>query len=275
MDAGLGWESLLESATERVQLTVSAIALGGDRGLVVGTGASGDKTLLADKEAEDELTRALLRVDGIGVLTEEAGKRGDPNARLLAIVDPLDGSSNFMRGIPFYCTSIAIAKGGSLSGVLFGIVRNLVTGDVYSARKGKGATKNGMPIFRSSPKSPRDSVMGIDLSRADPTLIRALAPLVAGVGRHVHFGANALELCYLAEGRIDAFVDVRRKMRITDFAAGYLIAKEAGATITGPGGTRLTPAFDLEHRFSYVAAANPALHKKILGLIPGAMTARR
>ena len=82
----------------------------------------------------------------------------------------------------------------------------------------------------------------------------------------MHLGANALELCLLAEGRIDAFVDVRGKIRITDFAAAYLIASEAGAKITDADGKKLRPEFDLGHRFSFVASANPSLHKEILQL---------
>ncbi len=264
------WGKLLEDATERVQYSVSTIALGRNRGLIVGTGASGDKTLLADKKAEEELVRALLKVEGLKVLSEEAGERGDPRAKLLAIVDPLDGSSNFERGIPFYCTSVSIAEGSSLGDIAYGIVRNLVTGEVYSATRGGGATKNGKRIKTSRVKSPGKAVVGVDLSRTKASLVSGLARLVVSVNRQVHYGANVLELCYLAEGRIDAFVDMRERMRITDFAAGYLIAKEAGATITDPGGSELRPSFDLKERFSYVAAANAVLHKRILGLCQGA-----
>lgn len=271
----VSWVRLLTDASERVQRSVSAVALSGDRARVLGRGASGDETLLADKLAEDELFEALSGIKEMEVLSEEAGAEGNLRSELLALIDPLDGSSNFKRGIPFYCTSVAISEGKTLKGVSFGLVRNLVNGDVYAAEKGKGATKNGRRICTSRAKTPAESVVGIDLSRAAPSLVAALARLVAGVGRQVHYGANALELCYLAEGRIDAFVDLREKMRITDFAAGYLIAKEAGATVTGPGGAKLDPAFDLEHRFSHVTAANVTLHKKILGLCKGAVTARR
>jgi myo-inositol-1(or 4)-monophosphatase len=80
-------------------------------------------------------------------------------------------------------------------------------------------------------------------------------------------GANALELCFVGDGRIDAFVDARGKMRITDFAAAYLILTEAGGVITDVGGRSLNPEFDLEHRFSFVASANATLHKEILELM--------
>jgi myo-inositol-1(or 4)-monophosphatase len=275
MGARPDWSGLLGDAMERVQLVASAIAIGGDRSKVVGTGASGDVTILADSEAEGELLRALAKADGVKVLSEEAGIRGDTKGKVVAIIDPLDGSANFKRGVPFYCTSVAIAEGGTLDKVTFGMIRNLVNGDVYEATKGEGATKNGERIRTSRAKTPMESVVGIDVSRAQPSLIVSLAPLVGAVERQVHYGANALELCFLAEGKIDAFVDLRDKMRITDFAAAYLIAKEAGATVTGPGGAKLSPAFDLSDRFSFIAAANLVLHKRILGLAPGAATERR
>ena len=95
-----------------------------------------------------------------------------------------------------------------------------------------------------------------------------MEPLVQGVKRQVHLGANALEVCYLAEGRIDSFVDLRGRMRITDFAGANLIALEAGAKISDAGGEDLDLHFDLEHRFSFVASANEEIHRKILGYCP-------
>ncbi|HYC11901.1 MAG TPA: inositol monophosphatase family protein [Nitrososphaerales archaeon] len=263
------WEGVLLDATERVKLKVSALARGGGRGRTVGTGASGDKTIFADKEAEEELLRSLKSKGGVRVLSEEAGEVGDRRARTLAVVDPLDGSSNFERGIPFYCTSVAIVEGDSLSDVVFGLVRDLVSGDVYVARRGKGATKNGRAIRTSHVATAAEAIVGIDISRTAPELVTGLSRLVSGVKRQVHLGANALELCFLAEGKVDAFVDLREKMRITDFAAAYLIATESGAKVTGPDGDALEPRFDLKHRFSFVASANPALHRQILELCKG------
>ena len=267
MKAGdVPWARLLSEASERVQSLVSAISVGGDRARVVGTGASGDKTLLADRLAEEELLRALSAVDGLRVLSEEGGTGGDPRGRTVAVVDPLDGSANFERGIPFYCTSVAVVKGDSLGGVSFGLVRNLVSGDVYWAEKGKGATKNGKRIHTSRAPSLSESVVDIDMSRVEPALVVGLASLVSSVSRQVHYGANALELCFLAEGRFDAFVDLRGRMRITDFAAAYLIAKEAGAAVTDASGSALKPVLDLGRGFSFVASANRRLHDKILEL---------
>ncbi len=265
---GPDWTNLLSDATERVRKSVSMIAASKDRRLIVGTGAAGDKTLLADRMAEEELLSVLLRVEGLRVLSEEAGHRGDAKADLIAVVDPLDGSANFERGIPFYCTSVAIANGPTIRDVFFGLVRNLETGDLYLSEKGKGAKKNGETIRTSNPLALSESVAAMDLSMAPVELLRGLSPLMSRVRRQVHYGANALELCYLAEGRIDAFVDIRKRMRITDFAAGYLIATEAGALITDEVGRELRWKLDLSERAACVASANARLRDQILKLLP-------
>jgi myo-inositol-1(or 4)-monophosphatase len=261
------WAPLLTDASSNVRKIVEELGRGGRRGRVVGIGASGDKTLLADKKAEEELIRALDKVDGIRLLSEEAGDKGDPGSRVVAVLDPLDGSANFERGIPFYCTSVAVVEGNSLKGVSFGMVRNLVNGDLYLARRGKGATKNGRRLRNQKPVSLSDSVVDIDMSRGAPQLVARLGPLVSAVRRQVHYGANALELCMLADGRIDAFVDLRGKMRVTDFAASYLIAREAGAIITDGEGGELDPKVSLDEKFSFVAAVNEDLHREILELV--------
>ncbi len=264
---GREWEELLLGATAEVMEGVSKRVTRAERGKTVGVGASGDKTILADKEAEDVILGALKNAGGLRVLSEEAGAAGDSSAQLLAVVDPLDGSSNFERGIPFYCTSVALVEGKRLSDVTLGVVRDLVSGDVYVARRDEGATKNGRPIRTSKVASPSQAVVGIDMSRSATELVANLSSLVSGVKRQVHLGANALEVCFLAEGKTDAFVDVRGKIRITDFAAAYLIAKEAGAVFSDGRGGELDPQFDLVHRFSFVGAANWKLHRGIMRLL--------
>jgi len=260
------WEKLLLGATERVRGKISILARREERGKSVGIGASGDRTLLADKVAEDELMKALLSVTRTKVLSEEAGLGGDPDGSTLAIVDPLDGSSNFARGIPFYCTSVAVVEGDSFEDVKVGVVRDLVTGDVYHAVRGRGAKRNGVRVQASRVNDVSRAVLGIDISRGRSELIARLAPLISVASRQVHFGANALELSYLADGTIDAFIDMRGKIRIVDLAAAYLVATESGAEITDPRGNELRAVFDLKHRLSFVASANVHLHKEILRL---------
>jgi myo-inositol-1(or 4)-monophosphatase len=261
------WRRLLVVMTKKVQESVSTVAVEGRRGLTVGTGAAGDKTLLADKRADEELSRALLRVEGIRLLSEETGHTGDPSNKTLAVIDPLDGSSNFERGLPFYCTSVAIVEGKSLEEVRVAMVRNLVNGDIYFAAKGEGATKNGKRIFTTKGGELRESVLDVDMSGTSKTSIAGLVPLLARAKRVVHYGANALELCFLAEGKIDAFVDLRGRMRITDIAGGLLIAREAGAVVSLTSEPRAAPELSLRTRFNFVAAANQPLHRRVVRAI--------
>lgn len=266
----VGWERLLLEATEKVQLAVQGLSGQENRGVVVGVGASGDRTIVADKKAEEVLIGALAKVDGVRVLSEEAGQVGDSKGKLLAIIDPIDGSSNFERGIPFYCTSVAIADGSTHRDIFFGIVRNLVSGEAYTATKGKGAKKNGMKIRTSNTTELSKAVAGIDISRASQRTLKWLLPLMGGISRQVHYGANALELCLMAEGKTDAFVDLRGRMRTVDFAAAQLIASEAGGVVSSPEGDDLRFSIDLESRFSFVASSNRELHRNILECLDGA-----
>jgi len=269
------WEGLLLDATERVRGKISSLARTGERGKSLGIGASGDRTLVADKIAEDELVNTLLGVKGTRILSEEVGLLGDEEGGTLAVVDPLDGSSNFARGIPYYCTSVAVVEGNSLEDIRVGVVRDLVTGDVYHAVKGRGTKKNGASVKASRETDVSRAVLAVDVSRGSSELVGRLAPLIGAASRQVHFGANALELSWVSDGTVDAFVDIRGKIRITDLAAAYLVAAEAGAEISDAWGMELRAVFDLEHRLSFVASANVHLHKEILRLCRLAGPGRR
>ncbi|MDV3276962.1 MAG: fructose 1,6-bisphosphatase [Nitrososphaerales archaeon] len=258
------WEKLLTDATSRVQEAVNAVLQGSEKSKVLGVGASGDLTLVADSRAERELIDSLTQAIDVRILSEEIGQLGAKDARYLAVLDPLDGSSNFSRGIPFYCTSVGVIEGNRLREEKYALVRNLVTGDVYYAEAGNGARKNGKRIRASSLGEVSEAVVGVDISRASPAVIEETVPLIASIKRQVHFGANALELCLVAEGILDAFVDIRGKMRVTDFAAAHLIAREAGAVITSAEAKEIDPQIELGSRFGYVAAGNETLHRQLI-----------
>jgi myo-inositol-1(or 4)-monophosphatase len=258
------WEKLLTTATSGVQEVCESVLSGGERDKRIGVGAAGDETLVADREAERVIMNSLLSLDDVRMLSEEVGEKGPKSSRFLAVVDPLDGSSNFSRGIPFYCTSVCIVEGRRLREARFALVRNLVNGDLYYAEKGAGAFKNGIRLRPSATTELSDSVAAVDLSKAKPAVIQALVPLSSKVGRQVHFGANALEMCMVADGEVDSFIDLRGRMRVTDVAGAYLVAKEAGIMITSETGDELDPPLDLKSRLSVVASANGVLHEKVL-----------
>jgi len=261
------WKEILEEASRRVERASVQLSGGEDRGRVVGVGASGDRTLVVDRVAESAAIDVIRRVSDVRILSEERGEIGRRESKWTVLLDPIDGSANFERGIPFYCTSLAVARGNSLDDTEYALVRNLANGDVYYAERGAGARKNGRSIQTSSTNELRDSVAAIDVSRGTSGLLERLAPLVSTVKRQVHFGANALELCMLGEGRIDIFVDLRGRMRVTDLAGGVLIVREAGGIVSGESGRDFEAKADLQGRYGLIASGNRKLHSGLLRVL--------
>jgi len=264
----VNWESILKEAGEQVQ-GISDRLKGRQSGLEAqGQGAGGDITMKVDADAERSIMDLVRgQVSDVRFVTEEAGVVGPSTATWTVVVDPIDGSANYARGLPFYCTSIAVLEGSSLEGAKHGMVRNLISEETYYAEKGRGAERDGTPVRTSKAKRLQDSCVGIDMSKAPRATVERLVPLIAAVRKPAHFGANALEQAFLADGKVDAFVDIRDRMRVVDFAAGYLIAKEAGAVMSDPLGKPVNTMVSLEEKFNVVASCNATLHEKILKIL--------
>jgi myo-inositol-1(or 4)-monophosphatase len=261
----VNWESILKEAGEQVQ-SISDRLKGRKSGLEAqGKGAGGDITMRVDAEAEKSIMDLVKgQVEDVKFVTEEAGEVGPTGSRWTLVVDPIDGSSNYARGLPFYCTSIAVLEGPSLEDLKYGLVRNLISGETYFAEKGRGAERDGTPIRASKVTTLSDSCVGIDMSKASRATVERLVPLIAAVRKPAHFGANALEQSFLADGKIDAFVDIRDRMRVVDFAAGYLIAMEAGAVLSRPDGGPVNTKVSLAEKFNVVASGTVKLQELIL-----------
>jgi NAD+ kinase len=229
-----------------------------DRHAKVGTGSGGDRTSRADAALEKAILVAAAEL-GVSVLSEEAGYI-DNDSDLLAVVDPLDGSRNAGRGIPLHCTSIAIGRTtqkGTLAKLDAGVVQNLVTGDLYAARKGKGAFLNGTRI-EQQPFDPDEVIVGVIADYASTEIDEAHA-------RREHhlrdLGSAALELCLVGTGAMDAFVVRRPWLRVIDIAAATLFVREAGGLVLDPdSGEDLDMPLDLVSRSGLLAAhSRPAL----------------
>jgi myo-inositol-1(or 4)-monophosphatase len=143
-------------------------------------------------------------------------------------------------------------------------VHDIIHDVIYSAQKNGGAFRNGQKIKPSENSQIEDAVIGVDLNTLR---IKELVTKLEGlfkVGKHFrHFGANALELCYVADGRTDAFVDIRGKLRVTDIVASYLILLEAGGIILSPEGKELNIPLEATQRLSFIAAANRKIFETI------------
>jgi myo-inositol-1(or 4)-monophosphatase len=237
----------------------------------LGLGAGGDSMKLVDLAAEKAIVETLLK-NGVSftLVSEESGIKefGKKPKDCFVTVDPIDGTTNLVRGLPFYCTSIAVSDKPTSSAVFAACVADLAHDVTYTALKGKGAFRDRQEITPSSTKTLDEAVIGLDLNTYRIKTVAMQVSALIHETKHIrHFGANALELCYVAEGLTDAFVDIRGKLRATDVAAAFFILREAGGTVTSPGGKPLDARLDPRQTVKFVASGNRGIHEKILSLI--------
>src|SRR5918994_2189757 len=186
------------------------------------------------------------------------------------IMDAVDGTTNAIRGIPFSCCSLAFANEFKLSSVTDAVVLDLFTGDIYSASKQKGSFFNNKKISVRNEKDfssitsledlkSIDVLIGTNVSGVPPNILDEISKVISFSSHIRHFGANALELCYFARGFMDAYIDIRGKIRSTDIAAAYLIAKEAGGKLYSSNGQELDSELGLKNKLSFYAVSNKRL----------------
>jgi myo-inositol-1(or 4)-monophosphatase len=231
----------------------------------LGKGAGGDKTFPIDKKAEDIIISSLESLkEPLSIISEEAGIIEIQGGGNRVIIDPIDGSKNAITGIPFYCTSIAVAGNDAIGGIYMGYVINLLTGDEFWAEKGKGAYFNGEPI--STQKD--DTFYLITYEAQSPKNdIPKIMKLLAEAWRTRCLGAMAMDIAYLAYGAASVFV-TPSPSRSFDFAAGYLMVKEAGGVFTDMNGNSIEAAeIGLKRTSPLLASGNIKLHEKALELL--------
>jgi myo-inositol-1(or 4)-monophosphatase len=215
----------------------------------------------ADKRAEETIYAELLKArPGYGFLGEEGGKREGADKSHTWIVDPLDGTTNFLHGIPQFAISIALEREGA---IVAGLIYNPAIEELFIAEKGKGAFLNDQRIRVAGRKRLSESVIACGLphiGRGDLILARketgAMREQVAGLRR---FGAAALDLAWVAAGRLDGYWE--RDIKPWDMAAGLILVREAGGYITDPdGGDELFATGN-------VVAGNETIQKELLRVL--------
>lgn len=224
-----------------------------DRGLVPGSASQHLSDLAADDAAV-----AVLESAGLGVLSEESGARG-LDRPLVAVLDPLDGSTNAHRGLPWYATSICVFDE---EGPRVALVADLATGRGWHAARGAGAWRDGVaaPLRASGCADLAGALVGVS----------GYPSRHWGWGQFRALGAAALDLCSLAEGTLDGYADATLgEHGIWDYAGGWLICQEAGALVVDGAGRDLG-VLDHAARRAPVAAATPQL----LGALVEAWRAR-
>ncbi len=227
-------------------------------------GADGTDTKLIDDISEKAILDVLKNCGhSMRILSEELGEMfigNDPE--FTVVLDPLDGTYNAAKDIPFYSISIAIGE-PDIENIRFGYVKNLANGNTFHAEYGKGAFFNGKRIFPSVNNNLKDfcvSVYGYHLH------VERTINLCKNVRRIRIFGSVALELCHVAAGEMDAFVDVRGSLRLIDVAAGKLIVEQAGGRVSNEKGTELKLRDSVINRF-YMVASNGHAHDQILSIL--------
>ena len=221
----------------------------------------------ADRRAEETLYQELNKArPGYGFLGEEGGPREGADKSHRWIVDPLDGTTNFLHGIPQFAISIALERDGA---VIAGLIYNPAVDEMFIAEKGKGAFMNEQRIRVAGRKRLADSVIACGLphrGRGDLALGRretgAMQEHVAGLRR---FGAAALDLAWVAAGRLDGYWE--RNIQPWDMAAGLIVLREAGGFVSDCDGG------DDMFAKGHIAAGNDAIHKELLRVLKGAANA--
>jgi myo-inositol-1(or 4)-monophosphatase len=191
----------------------------------------GNYVSAADKRAEETLYAELAKArPGYGFIGEEGGRREGADKTHTWIVDPLDGTTNFLHGVPHFAISIALEREGAL---IAGVVYNPVTDEMFVAEKGKGAFLNEHRIRVGARRELKDALVGCGLphpNRGDLALNgREIAAMQSQVGGLREYGAAALDLAFVAAGRFDAYWE--RDLSAWDVAAGIVLVREAGGYV--------------------------------------------
>jgi myo-inositol-1(or 4)-monophosphatase len=215
----------------------------------------------ADRRAEEILCAELTAArPGYGFLGEEGGRRAGSDRTQTWIVDPLDGTSNFLHGIPHFAISIALEREGAIAA---GLVYNPVNDELFTAERGKGAFLNNQRLRVAARKRLADTVIACGLphlGRGDLALAgRELALVQGKVAGLRRFGAASLDLAWVAAGRFDGFWE--RQLSPWDIAAGFILVREAGGFVTD------LEQHDAPWHSGDVVAGNEAVHGELLRLL--------
>lgn len=242
--------------------------------LQVSVKGPGDFVSQADLRAETVIREELDRArPGYGFLMEESGASGSDNWTWRWIVDPLDGTTNFLHGIPHWAISIGLQRrlSDGQTEMAAGIVYNPVADEMFWTEKGAGAFLNDRRLRVSARRNMGEALFATGIPFAKVPAQRrlpfartlgALMPQVAGIRR---FGAAALDLAWVAAGRYDGFWEFGLKG--WDVSAGLLLVREAGGYATDPDGHEIT---DLDDDVN-VVAGNTHLHGPLRGIVHEAL----
>jgi myo-inositol-1(or 4)-monophosphatase len=263
----MDWMEILQECSQKMRRAALRFYGSPKAAVGFGVGAGGDISKRIDLVAEKALIDCLGKHEiSCTLISEESGKKkiGFGNSEFYVTTDPVDGTTNAIRGLPFSANVIAVSREPFLQDVETAIVHDIIHDTIYTAQKDGGAFRNGRKIRPSEKSELADAMIGVDLNTFRiEELVLKLEGLFRIGKQFRHFGANALELCYVADGSTDAFIDIREKLRVTDMVASFLILREAGGIILTLEGEELNFPLEATQRLSFIAASNRKMYESI------------
>jgi myo-inositol-1(or 4)-monophosphatase len=225
----------------------------------------GDFVSAADRKAEKVLFEELSKArPGYGFVMEESGEVEGSDKSHTWYIDPLDGTTNFLHGLPLFAISIGLAREGQ---IVAGLVYNPITDDTFIAEKGQGAYLNNRRLRVAARRNMADCLIGCGIPHLGKATSHRqfkaeFSAVMARASNLRRLGAAALDLCFVASGSYDGYWE--RNLKPWDIAAGILIVKESGGFVSDAdgGGEMLTKGS--------ICAGNETIHAQLLGLIGAA-----
>jgi myo-inositol-1(or 4)-monophosphatase len=237
--------------------------------LQVSVKGPGNFVSAADMRAEEILYRELSKArSGYGFLMEERGEVAGSDTSHRWIVDPLDGTTNFLHGIPIFCISVGLERDGEL---VAGVIYNPASDEIYTAEKGKGAFVNDRRLRVAARRTLTDAVVATGIPHRGRSghsrFLEECGVVMREVSGVRRTGAAAIDLAWVAAGRFDAYWDY--ELAPWDLAAGVLLVREAGGIVTdAAGGSDPLKA-------GHVLAGNTYMHKQLMPLLKAPKPARK
>jgi myo-inositol-1(or 4)-monophosphatase len=258
------WLALCRAAGEDVRRAVAELPTRAEREPVLRTGEGGDDTTAIDEAAEAAVLPHFRDLPGVSIVSEEIGLIGD--GATLVVIDPIDGSLNAKRGLPYFAVSIAIAEGPTMADVVVGYVLDLANGEEWTAERGRGAFLDGR---RLGGEAPKDEIELLAFEATLTSTVAQTAGAMEGIAQRLRvMGSLALSLCHLAAGRLDGVVSLK-PARSVDIAAGQLLVREAGLAIELPDEPPFGAApLDLKGRSRVVAAGTTEACRRLATALP-------
>ena len=224
------WLEVCRDAVGDIKAVLHELPTRVEREPVLQTGEGGDETTAIDAAAETAVVHRLEQLDeDFTLVSEELGERvfgtGGP---WRVVLDPIDGSLNAKRDIPFFSLSVAVADGATMGDVAWGYVYDFGSGEEWTAERGGGAFLNGAPLGALKPKDTIE-ILSFEATTTAEVAERA-AQMVGSAHRLRIMGSLAISLCHLAAGRVDAVCSLKHA-RSVDIAAGQLLVRECGLAI--------------------------------------------